>query len=145
MKLGDLVLIIDDDMAIAEAVGDMLRTGGYSVAIAHNGFRGLRLVREMKPSAVVCDMAMPDLTGADVLQILASDPGTTQIPRVMMTGHVDADRSNADAFLLKPFQPNDLLNLLQRLEPKSNPKQDASVDREIFARERVRKPTPSHN
>lgn len=141
--MGVPVLIIDDDPAVTEVVEGMLLAAGYSVVVAHNSFLGLRLVREIKPSAVLCDMMMPDMTGADVLHVLATDPTTAQIPRVMITGHVDADRSNADGFLLKPFQASELLGLLQRIERRPKWMRSAVDEREAFGA--ARRLTSSRN
>lgn len=146
MNSGVPVLVIDDDPAVTDLVKDMLQSAGYSVAVAHNPFVGLRLAREVKPSAVLCDMLMPDMTGADVLNVLASDPTTAEIARVIMTGHVDADRSNADAFLLKPFQSNELLQVLQRLESRTKLMPGIRVRREaVGPQTRVRNFTSSLN
>jgi hypothetical protein len=49
-----------------------------------------------------------------VLRELATDPVTARIPRLLMTGMADADRSHAHSFLLKPFQAGDVLNAVQR-------------------------------
>ena len=115
MNLSVPVLIIDDDAALAETVEAILQPAGYVTTVASNGFQGLKMAREVKPAVIVCDMKMPHMAGADVLRELASDPATAQIPRVLMTGNIDADRSSANAFLLKPFQPDDILHLLQRV------------------------------
>lgn len=109
------VLIIDDDPAMTDMVQDILEAAGHRTAVAHNAFHGLRLAREVKPLAVLCDMVMPDMTGSDVLRTLAADPATACIPRVMMTGHQDADRSCADGFLLKPFGAETVLKLLDTM------------------------------
>ena len=68
------VLIIDDDPAMTDMVKDILEASGRRAAVARNAFHGLRLAREVKPSAVLCDMVMPDMSGSDVLRALASDP-----------------------------------------------------------------------
>jgi CheY-like chemotaxis protein len=83
--------------------------------VARNGFHGLKLAREVNPSVIVCDMVMPHMAGSDVFRTLASDPFTAHIPRVLMTGHSDADRSCADGFLLKPFDAHTVLRLLERM------------------------------
>lgn len=115
MQLNAPVLIIDDDPDMTEAVKQMLEAAGHATAVARNPFHGLKLAREMKPSVVMCDMVMPNMTGADVFRTLASDPATARIPRVMMTGHSDADRSCADGFLLKPFPAEVMLALVERM------------------------------
>jgi CheY-like chemotaxis protein len=115
MNLGAPVLIIDDDPALTEVVKEILEAAGHSAAIARNGFHGLKLAREVKPAVIVCDMVMPHMAGSDVFRTLASDPSTAGIPRVLMTGHIDADRSCADGFLLKPFEAHAMLRLLERM------------------------------
>jgi two-component system chemotaxis sensor kinase CheA len=120
MDFGAPVLIIDDDPAAIDAVKEVLEAAGHSTAVARDGFHGLRLVREVKPSVIVCDMVMPNMAGSDVFRTLAADPSTAHIPRVLMSGHSDADRSCADGFLLKPFEAHDMLELLGRVA--SNPR-----------------------
>jgi phosphoserine phosphatase RsbU/P len=115
MNLGAPVLIIDDDAAATDAVKEILEAAGHTTAVARNGFHGLKLAREVKPSVIVCDMVMPHMAGSDVFRTLASDPSTAHIPRVLMTGHSDADRSCADGFLLKPFDAPAVLRLLERM------------------------------
>ena len=100
---------------MTEAVKEILEAAGHATATACNGFHGLRLAREVKPSVIMCDMVMPHMAGSDVFRTLASDPSTASIPRVLMTGHSNADRSCADGFLLKPFEPHHMLKLLERM------------------------------
>ena len=115
MQLGAPVLIIDDDPVLAELVKEILETAGHDTAVAHHAFHGLRLARELQPSVVLCDWVMPDMAGSDVLRALAADPATARIPRVLMTGHGDADQSCADGFLLKPFRPDEMLWMLEQM------------------------------
>jgi CheY-like chemotaxis protein len=113
--MGAPVLIIDDDPALAGLVQAMLATTGQDAVVAHHAFHGLRLAREIKPAAVLCDWVMPDMAGSDVLRALAADPATARIPRVLMTGHAHADQACADGFLLKPFPSRDLLWMLEQM------------------------------
>jgi CheY-like chemotaxis protein len=75
-------------------------------------------------------MMMPNMAGSDVFRALASDPATAHIPRVLMTGHGDADRSCADGFLLKPFEAQEMLNLLERLAANPRTPQKGRILRE---------------
>lgn len=130
MHLGAPVLIIDDDPVMAELVKEILETAGHDTALARNAFHGLKLAREVQPSVVVCDWAMPDMAGSDVLRTLAADPSTARIPRVMMTGHSNADQSCADGFLLKPFQAPDMLRLLAQMNSLPRLAKKSAVTRE---------------
>ena len=75
----------------------------------------MKLAREARPQVILCDMKMPHMAGTDVLRALAADPTTAHIPRVLMTGNIDADRSAAHGFLLKPFLEADLVAVLERV------------------------------
>ena len=115
MQLGAPVLIIDDDPVMTELVQEILSGSGHPTAVARNAFHGLKLAREVQPSVVLCDWVMPDMAGSDVLRALAADPATARIPRVLMTGHGDADQSCADGFLRKPFRPEEMLWILEQM------------------------------
>jgi len=115
MSLDAPVLIIDDDPATTEAVKEILEAAGHATATACNAFHGLRLAREVKPSVIVCDMVMPNMAGPDVFRALAAGPSTANIPRVLMTGHTNPDRSCADGVLFKPFEPEHMLKLLAKV------------------------------
>lgn len=118
MNLSAPVLIIDDDPTTTEVVKEILESAGHTTATALNAFHGLKLAREVKPAVIVCDMVMPHMAGSDVFRELAADPATAGIPRVLMTGHSNADRSGSDGFLLKPIQPHVILELLERMVSK---------------------------
>ena len=129
MDLGTPVLIVDDDPSFLEALQEILEAAGYTPAIAPNAFHGLKLAREVNPAVIVCDMFMPNMAGSDVLRALASDPATAKIPRVLMSGRSDADRTCANAFLLKPFEATDILNLIEKMtstesRPELNPSRE---------------------
>ena len=115
MNLGAPILIIDDDPAATDAVKAIVEAAGHSTAVAQNAFHGLKLAREVKPAVIVCDLAMPNMSGSDVFRTLADDPVTAHIPRVLMTGHTNADRSTADGFLPKPFEAQTVLRLVERM------------------------------
>ncbi len=132
MNLGAPVLIIDDDPTMTEVMQEILEAAGQSTAIAGNGFHGLKLAREVKPSVIVCDLVMPQMAGSDVFRTLASDPSTARIPRILMTGRTDADRSCADALLLKPFKPDHMLQLLERMASGVRPSKEPEKVKEAL-------------
>ena len=120
MNLSASVLIIDDDPNLAEAVEAFLQPSGYATQVARTGFQGLKLARETRPAVILCDMKMPHMAGTDVLRALSSDPATSYIPRVLMTGNIDADRSHAHGFLLKPFDEADLIAVVERVTNRAS-------------------------
>jgi CheY-like chemotaxis protein len=65
-RRGDLILVVDDDVKIGRLIEAHLQRGGFRVALAHDGFDALRLIRELEPALVVLDLMLPDLDGREV-------------------------------------------------------------------------------
>lgn len=82
------VLVIDDDEISRYLVQGALNDTEFEVMEAINGSEGLRLANERRPGAIILDLAMPDLSGFDVLERLKHDPGTRDIPVLVYTACV---------------------------------------------------------
>ena len=89
-----------------------------------DGPSGLEAALNESPDLLVLDIGLPEMDGWQVLDKLRSNPGTKTLPVLVLTAHAEeesrrrADEGGADAFVTKPFQPNDfrqeVLNLLAR-------------------------------
>jgi signal transduction histidine kinase/DNA-binding response OmpR family regulator len=115
-----LVLAIDDDPDVVLLLKENLADAGYRVIGAATGAEGLRLARELKPSAITLDIVMPGADGWQVLHALKADPATRDIPVLLLTVVDQKDlgyRLGAADYLLKPFERDDLLAALQRVAP----------------------------
>jgi CheY-like chemotaxis protein len=119
MKAGGPVLLVEDDLDIAEAILDVLMDEGYEVAHATNGLEALDLLRsQMKPSLILLDLMMPDMDGPHFRQVQLSDPRLCRIPVVV----VSADRMIEEKahelgivdFITKPMHPQHLLSVVER-------------------------------
>ncbi len=95
---GEQILIVDDDEVSRYLLKGALSHSGYRLLEAHGGNEGLRLAREAKPKAIILDLAMPDLSGFEVLELLKSDPQTRQIPVVI---HTSQELGSHDRALLQ--------------------------------------------
>lgn len=129
----DIVLIVEDEMPIAEALTEIVSDAGYRVLIAGNGRAGLDLARAEHPALIITDLMMPYLDGAGLIEALradASDEGTPRIPIVVMTaaGRTFADRIPYDALLPKPFDILEVERLLGRFLHASQAPQPAARD-----------------
>lgn len=93
------VLVIDDDDAARYVLHQFLTSAGFSVEEASGGRDGLERARRQAPDAIVLDLQMPDLDGYAVLEELHADPGTRDIPVVIVTSAVlgPAERSRLAA------------------------------------------------
>lgn len=111
------VLIIDDDVMLADLLAAIVEDAGCRAIVATDGAEGVALARTHFPDVVLCDMSMPGLTGAEVLRAIREDTATGHIPLVLMSGHehLDLQGVGADAFLPKPFSPEKVLDLLRTI------------------------------
>lgn len=109
------VLVIDDDANFATLIAAVVESCGCRAIIATNGRTGLGLAFECMPNLILCDLAMPDLGGDEVMRTLQQDPAMHDVPRVLMSGHgcPDLRAIPADAFIAKPIETQSLRRLLR--------------------------------
>ena len=115
------VLVVDDSAAIRTLIVVNLRLEGYDVREAADGEQALEVVGEWRPDVITLDVVMPRLDGFGTLQRLRADPGTADIPVVLVTARaqsVDRERGEelgVDAYVTKPFEPADLVDVVAAL------------------------------
>jgi len=110
-----LVLLVEDDRQGRLMYADWLQQAGFRVEQAHNGFQALERAFDLLPAVVVTDLNIPGIDGYELTRRLKSDPRTSAIPVVAVTGYGPftqdpsrADRAGCDAVLSKPCSPQDL-------------------------------------
>jgi CheY-like chemotaxis protein len=79
------ILIVDDDEMSRYIVKQILRDTRFTIIEAAGGWEGIKLARTERPRSVILDLAMPDLAGEKVLQILREDPATCDIPVIILS------------------------------------------------------------
>ncbi len=111
----DRVLIVEDDLDIAELVAHHLHKAGYASEILTSGAEVMPLVRERPPALVVLDLMLPGRNGLDVCRSMRADPRTSGVPIIMLTARTDeTDRIvglelGGDDYVTKPFSPKELV------------------------------------
>lgn len=106
------VLVVDDDMALAEMLGIVLRGEGFEPVFCSNGSEALRVFRESRPDIVLLDLMLPGKDGVDVCRLIRAESGT---PIVMLTAKSDTVdvvvglEAGADDYIVKPFKPKELV------------------------------------
>jgi DNA-binding response OmpR family regulator len=117
-KLGrQLVLVVDDDRGVQDAVREELANRDYDVVIASDGDAATRLIDAMSPDVLVLDLQLPYVSGPMVaakLNMLASRPRVIICSAVPYAPEIASD-VGADGVLLKPFVRSDLRAEVERL------------------------------
>ena len=114
------ILVVDDEMAVADFLKVVLEDEGYHVLLAENGREGLARLAESRPALVLCDIMMPIVDGPSLCRAMQQDPSYQAIPFVLMSAQHRPPspiecRCNYTAFLAKPFGLDNLLTLVTRL------------------------------
>ena len=119
------IVIADDDPLIISLVSLRLEMANYEVLAATNGDDALALIRKSRPLAAILDIDMPRKSGIEVLDAIKADPVTDKLPVLMLTGERDTDMvmramgAGAGDYMVKPFQPDRLLERMNRLVQSS--------------------------
>ncbi|WP_130178899.1 response regulator transcription factor [Cryobacterium sp. SO1] len=115
------ILIVEDDEDVRALIGHKLRRAGHEVTEAGDGEEGLAAARAQFPDLIVLDWMMPKLTGIEVCAQVRADSTLTQ-PRILLLTAKSQDsdialamETGADAYLIKPFRANDLLERVSAL------------------------------
>jgi diguanylate cyclase (GGDEF)-like protein len=113
--MSESILVVDDDPDIARFVEVNLRSAGYDVSVAGDGEEALERASELRPDLVLLDVMMPRLDGFEVAQRLRKNPQTANTSIIMLTAKalssdkVTGLQSGADDYIIKPFDPIELL------------------------------------
>ena len=106
------VLVVDDDTALAEMLGIVLRGEGFEPSFVADGDKALAAFRESKPDLVLLDLMLPGRDGIEVCRLIRAESG---VPIVMLTAKSDTVdvvvglESGADDYIVKPFKPKELV------------------------------------
>ncbi len=114
------VLIVDDSQAILDALAAAFEEAGYEVAAASDGEEVFRKMSSVDPGALLLDIYMPKLNGADVCRLVKAHPHWKKTYLVLMSSRI-SDREietyrriGADEILRKPFEPEAAVQIVAR-------------------------------
>lgn len=132
------VLVVDDDTALAEMLGIVLRGEGFEPVFCADGARAFSVFRETRPDLVLLDLMLPGRDGIDVCKQIRAESG---VPIVMLTAKTDTVdvvvglESGADDYIVKPFKAKELVARIRarlrrdnEIAPESLTIGDVSID-----------------
>lgn len=115
------LLIVEDNARLLQAIALCLRRAGYEVMTARDGEDALVRLAETIPDAIVSDIMMPTMDGHALVEQIRANPRTDLIPIIFLTAKDTRDdriagfRSGVDAYLVKPFEPEELIAVIQNI------------------------------
>ena len=115
------VLLIEDEPNIIEAIRFILSREGWRVDTHSDGATAVAAVSKRRPDIVILDVMLPNRSGFDILRDLRDDPGTADLPVLMLTARGQkadrelAERRGASRFMTKPFSNAEVLSSVREL------------------------------
>lgn len=116
------VLLIEDEVNIAEAIRFLLTRDGWAVDTHADGASAMARIREVRPDILVLDVMLPGRSGYEILEDLRGDAATADLPVLVLTARgQDRERTLAEArgaslFMTKPFANSEILENLRKLD-----------------------------
>ena len=110
------VIIVEDNVEVLESLSEILTSEGYEVETATSGEEGIKKCRTEQFSLALLDIKLPDIEGTQVLEVLHKE--FPDMVKIMITGHPSLENAvaslkrGADAYLMKPINPANLLKVL---------------------------------
>lgn len=116
------VLVVDDDLVLADVVSFTLRRAGFEVVLAHDGKAALERFRDETPQLIILDVELPEMDGLEVCRAIRAE---SEVPIIMLTVR-DSDEDvvrgleiGADDYIAKPFSPTQLVARAQAVARRS--------------------------
>ncbi len=115
------ILIVDDVRTEQEIIKKALQPLGYTVLLADTGAKALEVAAKEKPVLIVLDIIMPEMDGYETCRKLKKNPDTKGIPIILCSTKSEesdrywGERQGANAYVPKPFDPDELLKTARRL------------------------------
>jgi CheY-like chemotaxis protein len=115
------ILVVEDDPDILRLLAHTLSNAGYQVVQAYGGEDALRKVKSHRPCLVLTDLAMPKMSGVEIIARVKGDPETSHIPVLAVTAYMwdtiakSAGQAGVDGYISKPFNSQLLLREIAKI------------------------------
>ncbi len=115
------ILVVDDSPTLREMISTLLHKTGLTISVAQDGQEAKAMIAADPPDLVVLDVVMPNMNGYELCRWVKTNPATRDVLVVLCSSKSEEfDRywgikQGADAYVIKPFRPNDLLGTVKTL------------------------------
>jgi CheY-like chemotaxis protein len=115
------ILVVDDSPSVRRVVSGMLKNAGWAVQTARDGVEALEVIGRERPAAVLLDIEMPRMDGYELMATIRAQDAYRNLPLIVLTSRAAtkhqqrADQLGADAYIVKPYQDEQLLSTLNAL------------------------------
>jgi CheY-like chemotaxis protein len=119
------ILIIDDELAIAMVLKELLSDEGYEIIVASNGVTGLQILEtEPPPEIILMDLLMPGMGGREIVNVIRAKPDLAKIPIILLTGAMPnisdfPPEGSYQDIINKPFEIEDVISKINFLSQSS--------------------------
>jgi two-component system phosphate regulon response regulator PhoB len=144
------ILVVEDEKDLQEVLAYNLRQAGHSVIVVGSGREALTAVPEHRPDLVLLDLMLPDVSGIEICRKLKSEPGTREVPIVMVTAKGDeVDRVvgfelGADDYVVKPYSLRELLLRVDAVLRRTSPAPPGGAARGVMLFGKLRVDRDAH-
>ena len=127
------LLLVDDEPGVRESVKEYLQESGFDIQAASNATDAWQMLQQKTPDLVISDVMMPQVDGYQFLKQLRDDPRFKTLPVVFLTARgMTSDRiqgyqAGVDAYLPKPFDPEELVAIVENLLERRTPASEETV------------------
>lgn len=128
------IMVIEDDPDLMRLLTHTLKSAGFNVIQAYGGEDALRKVKVQRPDLLLTDLAMPAMSGVEIIHQVKSNPGTSDIPCVAVTAYTwdniaqAANQVGCDSFIPKPFNSVRLLQEVTKYVPLPRKSDEANAN-----------------
>jgi DNA-binding response OmpR family regulator len=120
------VVLVEDELNIAEAIRFLLSNDGWRVQTIANGGSAVEVIRNAAPDLVMLDVNLPGKSGFEILEELRADPAFADLPILMLTARGQsrdremAEKAGVSRFMTKPFSNSEMLDAVRALSGTSD-------------------------
>lgn len=115
------ILVVDDSASMRQVISGTLESAGYQTKVATDGLDALKKLDAERFALIISDVNMPNMDGIELVKAVKQRPDTKFTPIVMLTTETMAEKkeagrqAGAKAWIVKPFQPNQILDVVSKL------------------------------